>query len=612
MITKQEFEFIKARVFETLNFSYDGEIELAEADGAYVKTDKNKCIIGASEKILCARSLMLMAQHIDEVGFEALQKPQFDTNGVMFDLSRGAVMRVDAIKKYLNYMACFGVNTLWMYMEDVFELEGYPMFGYMRGRYTANELKEVDDYAEKLGIEVVPCIQTLAHLGTYLRWDEAKDFRTSLGTLLCDEEKTFEFIEALIRTMKGIFRTDRIHIGMDEAHDFCDGKYKELHGEADKFEVILRHLTRVTDICEKYELKPMIWDDMFFKLGSKTGEYYDIDSVISEDVKAKIPDVDLVYWDYDRNSVERYEKLMKAHMDMGKKVIFAGSFWVHVTGHLPVTRNLFVTLEKGLIAAKNMGIKETVACLWGDCGTECNFFLSLPYLAILAEHCYNADCTRECIEKSAEFVTKIDFNAMYAMSEYHLPLMDDGVEEFYIGIGKRLFYTDLIYNLTREVEIFNTLVNNYENAYNIMKNLAEKGGVWEKAYSYSADIFNILKMKADIIINIRKEYAANNKEYFKHLADVVLPEMTELYKRIYKQAERMWMYTNKVFGWETLSARYGRMILRTEYYTEAVRKFACGESDKIEELDFEYIEIKTKPREWGVLYDDSKNVTITG
>jgi hypothetical protein len=32
------------------------------------------------------------------------------------------------------------------------------------------ELKEIDVYAQKCGMEVIPCIQTLAHLNQIFRW----------------------------------------------------------------------------------------------------------------------------------------------------------------------------------------------------------------------------------------------------------------------------------------------------------------------------------------------------------------------------------------------------------------------------------------------------------
>ena len=63
------------------------------------------------------------------------------------------------------YMAKMGLDMLMLYTEDMFKMDQYPYFGYMRGAYTKDEIKEIVAFGEKYGVELVPCIQTLAHLG---------------------------------------------------------------------------------------------------------------------------------------------------------------------------------------------------------------------------------------------------------------------------------------------------------------------------------------------------------------------------------------------------------------------------------------------------------------
>ena len=87
----------------------------------------------------------------------------FDTFGVMIDMSRNAVMSLESLKRFLKLLKKMGYNCVMLYTEDTYEVEGEPYFGYMRGRYTHEELKEIDDYCYSIGVEVIPCIQTLAH-----------------------------------------------------------------------------------------------------------------------------------------------------------------------------------------------------------------------------------------------------------------------------------------------------------------------------------------------------------------------------------------------------------------------------------------------------------------
>ena len=89
---------------------------------------------------------------------------KFERLGYMVDCSRGAVPKIETLKKFVDYLSEFGYTYLELYIEDVYEIEGEPYFGYMRGRYTAVEIAELDVYAKQKGIELIPCIQTLAHL----------------------------------------------------------------------------------------------------------------------------------------------------------------------------------------------------------------------------------------------------------------------------------------------------------------------------------------------------------------------------------------------------------------------------------------------------------------
>ena len=95
-----------------------------------------------------------------------------------------------------------GLNQLVLYIEDVYELEGYPYFGYMRGRYTKEELKEIDDYAFCFGIEVIANVQTLAQMERYLHWDESIPVKDIGDCLMAENEDTYKFIDKIFGWMK--------------------------------------------------------------------------------------------------------------------------------------------------------------------------------------------------------------------------------------------------------------------------------------------------------------------------------------------------------------------------------------------------------------------------
>jgi len=93
----------------------------------------------------------------------------FDRFGVMIDCSRNAVMTVEQVKSFILVLKKMGYDQVQLYMEDTYEVDGQPLFGYLRGRYSREELREMDDFAFENGVELVPNVQTLAHMTAFLR-----------------------------------------------------------------------------------------------------------------------------------------------------------------------------------------------------------------------------------------------------------------------------------------------------------------------------------------------------------------------------------------------------------------------------------------------------------
>ena len=164
--------------------------------------------------------------------------------GTMLDCSRNAVMNVDSLKKWIDITADLGYNMLMLYTEDTYEVEDNPYFGYMRGRYSEEELKEVDAYAQSKGMELIPCIQTLAHLNAIVRWPAYRDSVDTADILLAGDEKVYELIDKMFATISRCFTSRVINIGMDEAHMIGRGKYYDLHGDSDRSQILINHLKK--------------------------------------------------------------------------------------------------------------------------------------------------------------------------------------------------------------------------------------------------------------------------------------------------------------------------------------------------------------------------------
>jgi hypothetical protein len=180
----------------------------------------------------------------------------------------------------------------------------------MRGAYSFSELKECDDFASSLGIEMIPCMQTLGHLSKVMRWPFSDPFRDTLQVLQVDNEESYSFIEAMLGSASAPFRSRRIHVGMDEAFSMGLGNYLRNHPYCPRDELFGRHIRRVREICDRLGLRPMLC------------EGYECDW--------KGPfknEADFTYWKYASPDPDTYEKgirMVKGWCD-GKAPIFAGS-----------------------------------------------------------------------------------------------------------------------------------------------------------------------------------------------------------------------------------------------------------------------------------------------
>src|SRR5699024_8074735 len=132
--------------------------------------------------------------------------------------------------------------------------------------YSQQELKQYDDYANQFGIELIPCIQTLAHLEEFLKWDAAFKYKDTRGALLLESEPTYDLLERMISSVSSCLRSSHINIKMDEAEETGRRKNHNMHSHKDRFTLMANHLKRVLSITNTLGLVAVMWSDKFLKL----------------------------------------------------------------------------------------------------------------------------------------------------------------------------------------------------------------------------------------------------------------------------------------------------------------------------------------------------------
>jgi len=546
-------------------------------DGQYVLTYGQKCEFFRAISMLVG----LIENGNNEI--DVRSKASFNMCGVMLDCSRKAVPKKETVITLLCRIAMMGMNTFMLYTEDVYELEDYKYFGYMRGRYTKAELKEIASAAKTLGIELIPCIQTLGHLKTALRWEFANDMKDDADVLMIGEEKTYRFIESMIKFWREICDTEKIHIGMDEAEGVGLGQYLNKHGYHDRFEVMTEHVNKVLEICKKYDFKPMMWSDMFFKIGSEKRDYYDLNTQIPDWLPEKIPDdISLVYWDYYHENKDFYNTMLKNHKKLSDKILFAGGAWTW-RGLGPLFKKTFDTSFPALSACKEQGIKDILVTIWHDDGGEVNFNTILPGVQLFAEYNYNDTVDMSILNKNFKLCTGYDADSFYALDLDSL----EAKQRDALCVSKQVLYQDVLCGLFDKNNACYNLKSIYEEKLEKLCSLKEQKG-FETLFAYYKTLLELLIQKCDIGINIRKAYEEKNKELllrYSNNINYIYSACEKYHDILYK----LWHETNKTLGFEQFEIRIGGVLLRLRSAQRKIREYCSGEISEIGELEEELL-----------------------
>ena len=110
-------------------------------------------------------------------GVEGEETTPFRTLGIMLDASRNLVMRPDHLKMWFRRLALTGYNMVMLYTEDTYELPDEPFFGYMRGGYTADEIRELENLTNR----IAHVIQQAIGLSVKVKLVEPKSIERSMG-----------------------------------------------------------------------------------------------------------------------------------------------------------------------------------------------------------------------------------------------------------------------------------------------------------------------------------------------------------------------------------------------------------------------------------------------
>lgn len=483
---------------------------------------------------------------------------RFKNFGTMLDLARGAVFKVSYIKELIYKQALMGVNQIWLYIEDVFELEDYPTFGYFRGKYTNEEIKEIVEFSLIFGVELIPSIQVLGHHEQFLKWPNSLEYRDQDKVLLVENENTNNLIEAMLKWCKLLFKTNKIHIGMDESFGLGFGNYYKQKGYKKPLDIFIDHLISVNKLAIDMGFNEvMIWSDMFFRFYSETDYYYDTTIKLPAELVNKIPNnVSLVYWDYYNHNNKIVDQMIKNHLITNRKVIFASGTWIWTRlnyDHKKTEATAFMHLEESI----NNNVEDFILTQWMDDGAYGNHISTLLGVFDLANKAMDIKPDTE----TYYLITGDSYNECHLKSKINNTTMSQ--------VG--LLWDDPLLSIYTNNYVGNE-IKNFTKFIDEQKELVDLYNKKDHEFEYLISKINYLKL--DSRFKLVTQYS--NKKLNSELIDnykninIHLNELNDWYIKT-------WNKYNKLYGLEIIQSRIGTQIIRMNTIIKLIEEYQDGD-----------------------------------
>lgn len=179
------------------------------------------------------------------------------------DVSRGPLPTMHYFKERIRTIAAFKMNGYSPYMEHVFVDPRNPLPAPVDG-ITPSQLRELNEYARRHHVRLIPEQQTFAHMHNTLRWETyAPAAELPHGYLMSPVNPlTYRYLQQVLDDeLAAVPRPPFFHIGSDEPSDLGRGQSKAAVDAQGDAAVYAAHVSRIASIVAASGARVMIWDD---------------------------------------------------------------------------------------------------------------------------------------------------------------------------------------------------------------------------------------------------------------------------------------------------------------------------------------------------------------
>ena len=507
---------------------------------------------------------------------------KFKRFGALVCMSSGGCLTLESLKKYVLLLEKMGYNTFEVVFDDTIKIEEEPYYGYMMGGYTVQELQELDQFAYDHGIELIPSIQTLGHLDRLVKVPQIADKMHDIFNIIqADNEETYKLLDKLFATVRKAFRSDLVSIGFDEAFWVGRGWYLNKNGYVDKYEILFRHLNKVSEIAASHNLKCMMWHDLFMSFEYGFGNASVKNAKIPEKVLEKIPEgMTINYWEYLSKDEELYDSMFKTLKFFNRELWFTSSIFT-CRGFAPHFNLSLKANKAALEACEKNHIENYIVSLWSDSNDDCSHFSPIAALYTVKQYA-DGIFDEKIIKEGFKKMFGYDYDDFMALQLPNKFPSNPNIDQIHCHT-KVSMYNDPLLGLRDglyEKEGKPDFASYSKKLYEISSRMGEYAYIFEKEAAMCA----VLDIKYDLGIKLRKAYQSKNKEELAHLSS----QIAECVRRldIFRNAFRKeWYIEYKAHGWDIQEYRLGGLRARLLGSKESIDDYLSNKLASIEELE---------------------------
>ena len=259
-----------------------------------IEIKENIEVTGGSYDAVAMGSITLLqlmedfeSPHCWQQGF-VQDAPEFAFRGLLIDLARRK-HDLATIKRVIMLCRWYKINYLQLHLTDenyfTFPSKAYPQLSTKGWAYTKEELKNLVDFANDRGVQIIPELEVPGHAGQFVEQMSDvfgfSDPEIHPYTIHMGRERVYSVLDTLIGEIADVFySSEYIHIGGDEANF----RKMEKDREIQKFlqqkrlqnieELYWYFLNRMNSIVKKHGKKTIVWEGF-----SKEGN-----SVVDKDI----------------------------------------------------------------------------------------------------------------------------------------------------------------------------------------------------------------------------------------------------------------------------------------------------------------------------------------